>query len=124
MRKIIYAATPFRIENLKDKICDFIQDKGHFPLHPFNTLPMLRYNYDNFTREEIMKVCYGMIDISDELWIFGIGSGSLDEFEYAKKIIIPTKSFAKQFDPEFTWHSEKKKYHKKHSGILKEILAA
>lgn len=39
MRKIIYAATPFRMENLTEKICDFIQDKGHFPLHPFNTLP-------------------------------------------------------------------------------------
>ena len=52
---------------------------------------MSRYNYKNFTREEIMKVCYGMINISDELWIFGVGSGSLDEFEYAKKIIIIDK---------------------------------
>ncbi len=37
MVKIIYAATPFRLEHLKNKICDFIQNKGHFPLHPFNT---------------------------------------------------------------------------------------
>ena len=79
MVKIIYAVTPFRMENLKDKICDFIQDKGYFPLHPFNTLPMLRYNYNNFTREEIMKVCYGMVNIKDELWIFGLGFGSFDE---------------------------------------------
>jgi hypothetical protein len=122
MKKIIYAATPFRIENLKDRICDFIQEKGHFPLHPFNTLPMSRYNYDNFTREEIMKVCYGLVNISNELWIFGIGNGSLDEFAKAREINLPTKSFVKQFDPLWKLQSEKEKYHPKYSKAIKEIL--
>lgn len=124
MKKVIYAATPFRIKHLKDGICDFIQRKGHFPLHPLNALPMSRYNYDNFTRDEIMRVCYSMINISDELWIFGIGHGSLDEFKRAKKIEIPTKSFAKQFDPLWRSQSQKEKYHPKYSGIIKEILAS
>ena len=124
MAKIIYAATPFRMEDKKEEICDFIQNQGHFPLHPFNTLPMSRYNYNNFSREDIMKVCYGMVNISDELWIFGIGSGSLDELTYAKKIQIPTKSFVKQFDPEWEWHSKKQKYFDKGYGKnIKEIPA-
>jgi len=50
MAKIVYAATSFRMESLKDKICDFIQEQGNFPFHPFNALPMSRYNYKNFKR--------------------------------------------------------------------------
>ena len=123
MRKFIYAATPFRMENLKEKICDFIQNKGHFPLHPFNTFPMSRYNYDNFTREEIMKVCYGVVKLSDELWIFGLGSGSFDEWLKAKEIEIPRRSFVKEFDPDWEEGSKKEKYGLKYPGLLKEILS-
>ncbi len=84
---------------------------------------MSRHNYDNFERKDIMNVCYGMIKISDELWIFGLGSGSLDEFEYARKIIKPTESFIKQFDPEWEEYSKKEKYHKKYPNTLKEVLS-
>lgn len=123
MEKIIYAATPFRMENLKEKICDFIQEQGHLPLHPFNTLPMSRYNYENFSREIIMKVCYEMVKISNELWIFGIGTGAFDEYLKAGEIIIPRKSFVKQFDPDWKEHSQKEKYSiGKYKGILNKIL--
>jgi len=124
MAKIIYAATPFRMESLKDKICDFIQEQGHFPLHPFNALPMTRYNYRNFKRQDIMRVCYGMITLSDELWIFGLGSGSFDEWLKAGEIIIPRKSFVKQFDPLWQEYSKKEKYQVgRFKGILNEILS-
>ncbi len=122
MRKVIYAATPFRMKDLKERICDFIQERGHFPLHPFNALPMSRYRYSNFTREEIMRVCYGLVELSDELWIFGLGSGSFDEWLKAKDIEIPRKSFVKVFDPKWEEYSQKVKYKSRYPGLLKEIL--
>lgn len=84
---------------------------------------MSRYNYDNFTKEEIMKVCYGLVRLSNELWIFRLGSGSFDEWLKAKEIIIPRKSFVKEFDPLLEEYSKKEKYGLKYPGLLKEILS-
>ena len=106
--KKIYASTPFRLANKINEICDFIQVQGHFPIHPFNALPLNRYSYDNFNRDDIMDVCYGLVDLSDELWIFGIGSGSLDEIKYAKFLQKPVESYIKQFDSD--WEKYSKKY--------------
>jgi len=71
-----------------------------------------------------MRLCYGMIILSDELWIFGLGSGSFDEWLKAGEIAIPRKSFVKQFDPLWQEYSKKEKYQVgRFKGILNEILS-
>ena len=63
-----------------------------------------------------------MIKMSNELWIFGLGSGSFDEWLKAKEIKIPRRSFVKEFDPKWEEYSEKEKYKIKYPGLVKEIL--
>jgi hypothetical protein len=64
-----------------------------------------------------------MVKLSDELWIFGLGSGSFDEWLKAGEIEIPRKSFVKDFDSEWKERSKKPKYSTgRFEGILDEIL--
>ncbi len=123
MGKIIYAATPFRMENQRDKICDFIEEKGNFPLHPLLALPYKRYNYERHPKEQIYKVCFGLIDISDEVWIFGLGGGSLKEWAYAKEKNKETLSLVKQFDPSWKIWKNKEKYKTKYHELVEEVLS-
>ena len=55
------------------------------PLHLFSFME----NDDN--REEILQVCYRLIDICDEVWIYGDSEGCRKERDYAlsrgKKVI-------------------------------------
>ncbi|MDD5651497.1 MAG: hypothetical protein PHF86_13965 [Candidatus Nanoarchaeia archaeon] len=120
MSKVIYAATPFRMQYLRDKICNFIESKGNFPLHPLLALPYERFNYERHNRETIYRVCFGLVDLSNELWIFGIGTGSLEEWKHAKG--KPRYSFVKQFDPNWEEYIQKEKYNIKYKEILEEIL--
>lgn len=122
MSKIIYAATPFRMQNLADKICDFIEEKGNFPLHPLLAMPYERYNYDRYSRDDIYRICFGLIDLSDELWIFGIGGGSFKEWIYAKEKGKPLKSFVKIFDPKWLEWMKKEKYQTNYKEVLEEVL--
>lgn len=121
--KIIYAATPFRLEYLTESICDFIEEKRNFPLSPLLTMPHRRFNYVRHSRENIYRVCYGLVDISDELWIFGIGGGALKEWVYAKEKGKPVISFIKVFDPLWEEWSKKQKYlDRKYKAIVEEVL--
>lgn len=38
---------------------------------------------DDSNREEILQVCFRLIDISDEVWIYGDSEGCKNEREYA-----------------------------------------
>lgn len=121
--KIIYAATPFRFSGeLIEKICDFIEQTGNFPLHPLLTMPLKRYNYQRYSKDLIYKVCFGMVDLSEEVWIFGIGSGSLKEYQRARNMGKQVRSFVKRFDPNWEEWSQKRKYQKKYGDLVREIL--
>ena len=41
---------------------------------------------DDRQREEILQVCYRLIDICDEVWIYGDSEGCEKEREYALSI--------------------------------------
>lgn len=123
MKKIIYAATPFRMENLTERICDFIERRRHFPLHPLLALPYRRFNYDRYSRDQIYKVCFGLVDLSDELWIFGIGGGSFKEWLRAKEQGKPLRSFVKVFDPKWEEYAYSlEKYQTGYREVLGEVL--
>ncbi len=120
---LIYAATPFRMQNLVEKICDFIESKGHFPVNPLKLMPIERYNYKRHLRENIYTVCFGLVDICPELWIFGIGAGSLKEYLRAKESGKQIRSFVKKFDPYWEESSQKEKYKiGPYKDVVKEVI--
>jgi hypothetical protein len=41
---------------------------------------------DDLQREEILQVCFRLIDICDEVWIYGDSEGCRMELEYARSI--------------------------------------
>ncbi|MFZ5955138.1 MAG: hypothetical protein ACOYT4_01830 [Nanoarchaeota archaeon] len=123
--KRIYAATPFRMERLINNICDFIESQGHFPIHPFLALPLERYNYERYPKEEIYQVCFDLVGITDELWIFGIGTGALTEYRKAKELKKPVKSYIKVFDSDWEERFKEKefeRYQKNFGEILDEVI--
>jgi hypothetical protein len=46
-------------------------------------------NDDN--REEILQVCFRLIDICDEVWIYGDSEGCRSEAKYAKSVGKPVR---------------------------------
>jgi len=40
---------------------------------------------DDLQREEILQVCFRLIDICDEVWIYGDSEGCRKEAEYARR---------------------------------------
>lgn len=123
MRKIVYAATPFRLAHRTDHICDFIESQNCIPLHPFNALPLERYNYDRYSKKEIYKICFKLVDISDELWIFGLGSGSLKEWQRAKERGKHRRVALAYFDLQWKEYAKKEKYKRLYGEALTEVLS-
>lgn len=67
-----------------DKICRYIVRKGFLPISPLHLFSFIDEETDEL-RERIMEVCYKLIDLSDEVWIYGDSEGCNLEREYAKK---------------------------------------
>jgi hypothetical protein len=71
----------------------------------------------------IFDVCFRCVDhVSDGVWIFGIGSGSLKEYIRAKERGKPVRSLIKVFDPEWEEYSKRKKYWEVFGEIFREVL--
>lgn len=67
-----------------DKICKHIVKQGLLPISPLHLFSFI----DNETKEarkEIMAVCFKLIDISDEVWVYGDSEGCKLEEEYAER---------------------------------------
>ena len=122
--KIIYTATPFRFSDTQiEKICDFVESTGNFPFHPLKAMPLSRYNYNRYSSRVIFEACFRCVDyVSDEVWIFGVGTGSLKEYVRAKKYGKPVRSFVKVFDPEWDKYSEREKYWDVFGETFREVL--
>lgn len=89
MRKRVFISHPFvgnEEYNRKavSSICKEIAEQGYLPLSPLNLFDFL--DEDGDMRDDIMQVCYDLIDISDEVWIYGCSAGCRLEYAYAKSI--------------------------------------
>jgi len=116
----VYCAMPFRLKSKKKEIINFVKEHGYEPLHPFDILPPSEFNYDNYPRKNIMEMCFGLIDRCNQLWIFGLASGSIEEWLYARNTGKQTRSFVTKFDGE--WKNFSDRYIKKYGNVIKEIL--
>ncbi|MDD5700398.1 MAG: hypothetical protein PHH00_04425 [Candidatus Nanoarchaeia archaeon] len=121
MSKIIYAATPFRMGSQTGEICDFIGRQGHFPLSSLATVPY--GNVGDFPAEVLVRSSDGLIDLSDELWIFGIGDSTLREWVYAKDNRKPCRSLVKLFDYEWEERAKRERF-AGYPGVAEEVLGA
>ncbi len=73
-----------------DKICRYIVGQGLLPISPLHLFSFIDRKNEEI-RKEIMEVCYKLIDISDEVWIYGDSKGCRMEREYAElkgKVVI------------------------------------
>ena len=63
-----------------DIICHDLVKQGILPISPLHLFSSME-NDDN--REEILQVCFRLIDICDEVWIYGDSEGCEKERDYA-----------------------------------------
>ena len=77
-----YASNPKLNKEKVEKIAKYMVRKGITPLSP---LHLFSFYEGDSNREEIMKICKYLIDIADEVWIYGDSKGCLEELKYAKK---------------------------------------
>jgi hypothetical protein len=107
MTKLVYCATPARMADKKNKIMDFVTKQGHGPFHPFQAFEYKRFEGGPVGREKTMEFCRKSVDICDELWLFGISEGTLEEMDYAMKTGKPVEFYYEKFDPEWEKHYQK-----------------
>ena len=65
-----------------DIICHDLVKQGILPISP---LHLFSFMEDDLQREEILQVCFRLIDICDEVWIYGDSEGCKREAEYARR---------------------------------------
>jgi hypothetical protein len=67
-----------------DTICRELAEKDDIlPISPLHLFSCMK---DDSNREEILQVCFRLIDICDEVWIYGDSEGCRKEREYALSI--------------------------------------
>lgn len=119
MSKLIYCATPSRLNKKKKEIMDFVTNKGHGPLHPFQAFPYERFEGNKKVgRKKTIEWCLRLIKICDEFWLFGISEGTLQELNCALEENKTIKNCL-EFDKD--WEKQYKKLKKKFENPLKKI---
>ena len=93
--KYVFISHPFTdnpIENRKsvDNICKYLIKQGLIPISP---LHLFSFYEEDKNREDIMKICYELIKISDVVFVFGDSEGCNMEREFANKINKPIEVF-------------------------------
>ena len=79
-----YKDDPKRNKKRVDTICRELAEKDD--ILPISPLHLFSFMEDDDNREEILQVCYRLIDICDEVWIYGDSEGCRMELEYARSI--------------------------------------
>lgn len=93
--KRIFVSHPFK-DNPKanresaDKICKELVKQGYLPISPLHLFSFLE---NDDLRNHIMRVCFELIQVCDEVWVFGDSEGCMAEKRYAEFIGKPVKVF-------------------------------
>ena len=76
-----YKDDPKENKKLVDTICMELAEKDD--ILPISPLHLFSFMEDDLQREEILHVCFRLIDICDEVWIYGDSEGCEKERDYA-----------------------------------------
>lgn len=120
MGKRIYCAIPPRLVSYQRRIVDVVAAQNCVPIHAFQTPPCESFENRSVGRELSMESRKRMVDISDELWMFGVSDGTLEDLSYALSIEKPIRLNG-QFDP--SWNEHNLRLRKKHSYALEKYHA-
>ncbi len=66
-----------------DKICKEVLAEGYLPISPLHLFNFIDEE-NNLLRANILQVCLDLIDIADEVWIYGDSQGCRIEESYAR----------------------------------------
>ena len=102
--KLIYCAVPARLikdESSINKQMDMITKEGNAPLHPFQALPLERYENGPVGKKRTWDFCLRLVEIADELYFFGVSHGTLFELNHALKCKKPIKLLLNEWDPDW-----------------------
>lgn len=89
MTKLVYCATPSRLEPYTDRIIELVGAIGLAPLHPFKAMPRKYFENGKPGRRLSMDYCLRLVSISDEVHVFGISDGVLQETSHALRLGKP-----------------------------------
>ncbi|MFW5895361.1 MAG: DUF4406 domain-containing protein [archaeon] len=95
-------------ENLKkvDKICKSIAEKsGVIPISPLHLFSYFDEEDPKF-RDEIMEVCFRLIDICDYVYVYGNSEGCMQEYKYALENDIPVVKFFDEYERKFLFNEK------------------
>ena len=93
--KRIFVSHPFKDNpeinrKIVDSICKELVKDGYLPISPIH---MFGFMENDDHRKEIMSVCAELIEMSDEVWVYGWSEGCNFEAGTAEKIGKPVKRF-------------------------------
>ena len=78
-----------------EKICKEING-----VIPISHLHLFSFMKDDKLRDEILKICFQLIDLCDEVWVYGESEGCSKEVEYANnkgiKVVVKYGKTEKQ----------------------------
>ena len=120
MTKLVYCATPGRLNHKRKEIMDFVTNQGYGPFHPFQAFEYERFEGGPVGREKTIEFCKRAVGICDEFWMFGVSEGTLEELVHAINQGKPIKLFLDQFDPK--WKTYYKDLGMKYGDPLDKIL--
>jgi hypothetical protein len=111
---LTYCALPSRLYHLTEQTYNFVLENKHAPLHPFKAFEQGQAFGDNgiFGRERVIEFALRMVGICDQLYLFGISDGTLQETRKALDLNIPVKLHIERFDLDWRryYHELKPKY--------------
>ena len=91
-RTMVYTAMSKYLFYFRESISKFVLEQNYIPLNPF-----LLFNYfllDTVDRDKIRNANNNLVEISDELWVFGkVSGGVLAEIKLAKEFGKTIKYF-------------------------------
>jgi hypothetical protein len=85
-----FADNPEVNRKIVDSICKELVKDGYLPISPIHLFGFME-NDDN--RSDILKVCSDLINLCDEVWVYGWSEGCNLEAGIAEMIGKPVKRF-------------------------------
>jgi len=87
--RLVFISHPYKDDpngNKKrvDTICRELAERDD--ILPISPLHLFSFMENDDKREEILQVCFRLIDICDEVWTYGDSEGCRMELEYARSI--------------------------------------
>ena len=65
-----------------DEFQDFVIGQGHAPVNPFQAFPYPIFEGGRPGREQTLEWCCRLVDMCDQVWLFGISAGTLFEVRH------------------------------------------